>query len=1046
MRIIKIEMENLNSLKGYWCIDFTHQDYETYHNLFVISGDTGSGKTTILDAITLALYGRTPRQNSVSRSENEIMTRHTGYCRAVVTYECKAGQFESEFYQQRAHKSAEGGLQAPECRIKNLNEGTEDTDIAATKLGEKTAKIIQLDYEQFTRSIMLAQGEFDTFIMGDDGNNKNEIERKRAAILSKLNGTEHYKEIGKRICERSKQYNNELSEIEKELNGIELLTPTKIASMEKEKTSMIEENSQIKAKLEKIGSDIKWLEDLEQLNEAYQEAKEKRADFEEQEKAFKKDSKKLVLAENAEKCKSEYVTFNKTEEALLKKQELLSKESEIFSDYEKKYETTKKEYDSINRNLSSAEKKLNKDRELWKTIRELDSKIEYLSEDIKKQEKQKKNAETNYKVAEKELSSYQGNIEKATNDIKTLTAYIKENKKDEKLGNIVVKIETEGKSTSTLVKDITKRTESITKNKGTIADKTLELKETKEQLEELNNNLKSFVSNEFLAISVLLKQQLTKDKPCPVCGSMDHPACETSKKNLNNETKTKKVVNDITVLNNKIEEADQKFRKLNTDISVLISKNEQLEMEKKELSLKLQQSIDTINNELKLWNISFTAKSIIKLPETIEKLSARYTKFQEGNEKVKKLEAEISLLEAKIKAVDLKNLKSTLDETLDSYTKIEGDLKNLTNQRKELFGEKIPDIEEKLSNKNIQNLKEKFAKAEKEKNELLTKKTGSSTKIEGYNKEIVELTEKKNNELQALQAVWEKNGFKTQKAFLDSRMNEADISKLNKTKQSLIKIDGETKNALDTARLNLEKVKKEKKTEQPIEVLLDEKDKLTQTQAGNSEKIGAINEQLDFNERQKDRITKITKKRDRAKKTANLWNEMAGFIGVISGEDFEVFVEALAFKQLLQIANKYVEAITKQYSLVQVEGKVDFRIHDINYPDSKDDRPINNMSGGEKFIISLSLALGIAELASRNVRVDSLFLDEGFGTLSGEPLMEAIIALKSLQNSGKMLGIITHIDAVIKEFDLRIEAKKTLSGVSQLKGPGVTNSILDVNK
>ena len=146
----------------------------------------------------------------------------------------------------------------------------------------------------------------------------------------------------------------------------------------------------------------------------------------------------------------------------------------------------------------------------------------------------------------------------------------------------------------------------------------------------------------------------------------------------------------------------------------------------------------------------------------------------------------------------------------------------------------------------------------------------------------------------------------------------------------------------------------------------------------------------------------------------------------------------MALKNLLVIANRYVFEISGKYTLVQKPGEVDFVVHDENYPDERDNRSVTNMSGGERFIISLSLALGIAELASRNVRVDSLFLDEGFGTLSGEPLTQAISALKSLQNKGKMLGIITHIDAVIQEFDQKIQAVKKNGGVSELTGSGIT--------
>ncbi len=99
-------------------------------------------------------------------------------------------------------------------------------------------------------------------------------------------------------------------------------------------------------------------------------------------------------------------------------------------------------------------------------------------------------------------------------------------------------------------------------------------------------------------------------------------------------------------------------------------------------------------------------------------------------------------------------------------------------------------------------------------------------------------------------------------------------------------------------------------------------------------------------------------------------------------------------------------------------------------------REIGNFSGGEKFIISLSLALAMAEFAGQNGDVECIFLDEGFGTLSGEPLLDAINALKRLSSTGKMLGIITHIETVIQAFN-KIEAQK-IGEKSRLYGPGVT--------
>ena len=163
-------------------------------------------------------------------------------------------------------------------------------------------------------------------------------------------------------------------------------------------------------------------------------------------------------------------------------------------------------------------------------------------------------------------------------------------------------------------------------------------------------------------------------------------------------------------------------------------------------------------------------------------------------------------------------------------------------------------------------------------------------------------------------------------------------------------------------------------------------------------------------------------------------------LGVKSGADFEVFVQSIAMRSLLGKANEYLSNILPQYTLIQKENDngektADFDVREDYIDGTVKDRSIQNFSGGEKFIISLSFALAIAEFAGKNGSVDSIFLDEGFGTLSGQPLKDAIDALKKLSNTGKMLGIITHVEPVIQEF-MQIEAKK-IGDRSVLKGPGI---------
>ncbi|MEN6326916.1 MAG: AAA family ATPase, partial [Syntrophomonas sp.] len=185
MRILSVRFKNLNSLVGKWSIDFTHPAY-TSDGIFAITGPTVSGKTTILDAICLALYGRTPRLRWVTKSTNELMSRLTGDCLSEVCFETQAGRFRCQWSQHRARNKANGELQTPRHELCHADSG----EIIESRLREVVGKIETLtgmDYERFTRSMLLAQGGFAAFLQAPSN--------ERAPILEQITGTEIYSRI-----------------------------------------------------------------------------------------------------------------------------------------------------------------------------------------------------------------------------------------------------------------------------------------------------------------------------------------------------------------------------------------------------------------------------------------------------------------------------------------------------------------------------------------------------------------------------------------------------------------------------------------------------------------------------------------------------------------------------------------------------------------------------------------------------------------------------------------------------------------------------------
>jgi exonuclease SbcC len=219
MKILNLKFKNINSLSGENEIDFTNPVF-TNDGLFAITGKTGAGKSSILDAISLAFYGKTPRVD-ITGSENAVMTRGEKDCYAEITFEVAGKKWKSSWKQERART----GTLKP---VNRLIADFDDKIIAdqVRSCDSEIVKIIGLTFEQFTKVIMLAQGSFAAFLQAD----KND----KGQLLEQITGTEIYAIISKIVFERNRTEKEKLDRILLELEAIKILSKEEIENLTNE--------------------------------------------------------------------------------------------------------------------------------------------------------------------------------------------------------------------------------------------------------------------------------------------------------------------------------------------------------------------------------------------------------------------------------------------------------------------------------------------------------------------------------------------------------------------------------------------------------------------------------------------------------------------------------------------------------------------------------------------------------------------------------------------------------------------------------------------
>jgi DNA repair protein SbcC/Rad50 len=1079
MKINQLRFKNLNSLAGEWSIDFTASEYVA-DGIFAISGPTGAGKSTILDAICLALYGRTPRLKNISKSTNEIMSRQTGVCFSEVVFGTREGHFIAFWSQRRAREKADGALQNPDHEISDAD----TRKVISSQLSTTSREIERLtgmDYDRFVQSMMLAQGGFAAFLQarGDE----------RAPILEQITGTKIYSDISIYVHQRNNTEKANLEQLKAESRGIILLSPEE----EAETTgSLLEKNTgkiALSGKVGKLDASIKWIRAIQDLRNDLAAISGIEAALTKDLVDFEPERKVLVNARKAASLDGEFASLKGVRDQQKNDLELLTALQVRIPVLEAGKTDALSAFNAAERAVADAKAEQNLLLKITTQARLLDQQIGQKKSDLEKAGSQIRVLKGELEEEVKKKKDIKRSIDELNSESSLIESYQADNRADASLVNELTGIRAIVTRLLDYSASLSEAEERQKLSKQALQDKTEEISGIDRELAVVTNANKADLESLELAKATLTallngkspdELQRRKDdlilhladlrkiadyeteralladgKPCPLCGSLHHPYAEGNVPSVNEAEQ------ELAGLIALLKEYGSKSRQIveiaeaeKISGAKVISENSRRNIaQQQKLTLgndiqrqggelnRLKAGYDQISSDLKNLLLPFGITGIpedeLKTGEMLMSLEIRKERWQNQGKRITEIGTDISKKQAEAGRCDA--IIETKEKDISVREREAGELgtalKDLSLSRKELFGEKRVDEEEKRAGIRVSEAEAARNKTD----ELLQQKNQSlatdrvrinDLKIKsGERKTVLDESERQFSELLL------KIGFADEADFLSCRLAPAE-------KERLEAVAG----ALDTRKTQLETRKKEKQESLAREELKklteDSPEKLSADYEESKkaleillQEIGALTQKLEANTQARILGEEITRKVGAQKGVCERWARLNELIGSHDGKKYRNFAQGLTLEVMVSYANSQLVKLSDRYLLIRDRGEP-LELNVIDNYQAGEIRSTRNLSGGESFIVSLALALGLSRMSGRNVSVDSLFLDEGFGTLDEETLETALGTLAGLRQDGKMIGVISHVGAMKERINTKIIVQPIREGRSVLSGPG----------
>ncbi|MCK9637378.1 MAG: AAA family ATPase [Methylobacter tundripaludum] len=1144
MKILNIHFKNINSLEGESRIDFEQSPFSDT-GVFAITGPNGSGKSSILDAITLGLYGETFR---FDRPAKHVMTQHTAECYAEVEFTLDKVKYRSSWHVQRADANPDGELAPPDMKLTRLS----DNEVLAATVQQVCARITEItgmNFRNFTRSIMLAQGDFAAFL--------NALDTERIDILEKIISTDIYSDYKNEVIAKAADAQQRLDNLKQDLSIIPIMEPETLeagehdlidfidqrAELREQQSSLKQQQASLQNALDlqgRIAGQEKNLEQTKALAATEQQKLDKLASaqdallfsddvlaIKEKHHEIHQDKTALAALQSELKQIQDYIGKDTTAPAGLSAKSvteqgqtltnlrtqigLLTAQQQSESDLWQSLNLQIDDKTSLLANVSKWLEEHSADESLLTSfpetarLKNLRAELAELKEKQKAFTKWSKNTTSSLKNSQSAIAQENKRIAELTRKLPLAEKELNELARGRNLAELEELLQEQRERVKDFreLYNLARANQKLSQSGfsffgifGRKEQPNHDIEELEAKLDELKreisreDNIRLTLETAVFRETLLKKmasdrQYLDDGEPCFLCGALEHPYAKHPPREANSQ----QALADQKVKLKALRVAGGKLAQQIKTAQKLAEKNQANQTQ----LLKIRSQWQTLSNRL------YTASedlSISKLRlhrrllteqvselKTITGVVAGYRKKQVGIDQLKALiekgEATIERLQLNTRQLDAEWRERPQDEinyeaALAAGQQEEQQLADKVLAQLTLLGEKMPSKgkEDALFDRLNARRQEYQSYAFRQKN-LAEELEGLKAKADHCRVEIAACNEKLerfNRQLQAEEivglhlALIEKQKLIVGKEQLIAEL-EAELAVLKQALQG--KLLGTQFADLHQLTETLELLQHQPELERHLAELEQEIDaktieleqSLLELEAENTSIVtGISSEQLDIQlksvteklaitELEVQRLEQLLKEQKQYQQKADailaqlqdqqeitrLCNAEAAQIAEESGMAFRRRVQKRVADRLLSQTNAVLEKISGRYYLRQTPSEQGLALEVEDTYQGNVHRLPKTLSGGESFVVSLALALGLSELANNGKSVDSLFLDEGFGNLDADTLYTVISTLEGLHTHGKTVGVISHVEGVQKRFKAQLQVVKKPNGMGMLK-------------